>query len=103
MRPKPKYIITLANGTKAEPWKTIGDNSEQSLTEIYKEPVFNGFIGGQQKFRNYREGKVTKGPLKGATLIGLPAIVRDKRDAWDKVTTPLFEILSERLSLLGIL
>lgn len=103
MRPKPKYIITLANGTKAEPWKTIGDNSEQSLTEIYKESVFNGSIGGQQKFRNYREGRVTEGPLKGAILIGLPAVVHDKSDAWDKVTTPLFEILSRRLSLLGIL
>ena len=103
MRPKPKYIITLANSTKDEPWKTIGDNSGQSLAEICKEPVFNGYIGGRRKFRNYREGRITKGPLKGAILIGLPAVVHDKRDAWDKVTTPLFEVLSRRLSSLGIL
>ena len=103
MRPKPKYIITLANSANAPIWKTIQDNSEGSLKQTYQELVFKGYIEGQQKTRNYREGRVTRGPLKGATLIGLPAVVHDKRDAWDKVTTPLFEVLTPRLVHLGIL
>ena len=103
MRPKPKYIITLANGVNAPIWKTIQENSEGSLKQICQESVFKGFIGSQKRFRNYREGKVTKGPLKGAILIGLPAVVHDKSDSWDKVTAPLFEVLSRRRGSLGIL
>ena len=95
MKPKPKYIITLANGVNAPIWETIREGSEGSLEQTYQKRVFNR--------RNYREGRVTKGPLKGTILIGLPAVVRDKRDAWDKVTTPLFEVLSRRLVHLDIL
>ena len=102
MKPKPTYIITLANTVDAEIWKTIYDNSQESLKQSYQEPVFNEYIEGEKKFRNYREGSVTKGPLRGTKLIGLPAVVRDKRNAWDKVTAPLFEVLSQRLSRLGI-
>ena len=102
IEPKPRYIITLANRVDAEIWKTIYDNSEGALEKTYEEHVFSGYIGGKKKPRNYREGKVEKGPLKGAMLIGLPAVVHDKQDAWDKVTAPLFEVLSSRLSHLGI-
>ena len=102
MMPKPKYIITLTNDVNAEIWKTIRDNSEGSLKMTCQERVFKGYIGSRPKTRNYREGRVMKGPLKAATLIGLPAVVHDKQDAWDKVTAPLFEVLSQRLNSLGI-
>ena len=102
IEPKPSYIIALANTVGAGIWKTIRDNSEGALEQIHQERVFKGYIGGEEKTRNYREGRVGKGPLKGAMLIGLPAVVHDKQDAWDKVTAPLFEILSSRLSHLGI-
>ena len=103
MKPKPTCIIALANSVDGEIWQTIRDNSEGALGQTHQELVFRGGMAGQMKIRNYREAVVVEGPLKGARVIGLPAVVHDRRNAWDKVTMPLFEILASRLSHLGIL
>ena len=103
MNPKPAFIITLANSVDGEIWQTIRENSEGALEQTHRELVFRGRIGDQWKTRYYREAMVGKGPLKGARIVGLPAVVHDRRNAWDQVTMPLFQVLSARLSCLGIL
>ena len=86
-QPKPRVIVTLANGKTAPPWHTILRNSEQSTDSDYCMQI--------RSDRSYREVKIRKGPLKGALLIGLPAIVYQpySRD----VTPQLFDILAQRV------
>ena len=97
IQPKPDYIITLANSinSPASPiWRTILSNSMQRGLPDFEEMVHQGMK------RTYRELRLTQGPLAGTTLIGLPAIVRDRN--LDLVTLPLFEVLSKRLQHLGV-
>ena len=92
IQPKPNYILTLANSIDAPAspiWRTILRNSRQRRIPDFEEVVHQGMR------RMYRELQLTQGPLAGATLIGLPAIVRDQ--GREDVTLPLFEVLSKRL------
>ena len=93
-RPKPRFIITLANGLNDPPWHTILENSQQTLKADFEEWTHQGMK------RKYREVRLVKGPLNGALIIGLPAVVRDKgrRD----VTKPMFDVLARRLRYHGL-
>ena len=71
-RPTPRVIVTLANGVRDLPWRTILGNSGQPLRSDYEEWIHKGLK------RKYREVRLRKGPFGGATLIGLPAVVRDR-------------------------
>ena len=98
IRPRPRYIITLANGTSGvSPWKTILENSTQSPKENDFERRI-GFANGS--VRNYREVELREEPFNDTLLIGLPAVVHDNIDddkIREEVTKPMFEILSQRL------
>ena len=86
-RPKPRLIVTLANQVSGPPWRAILRKSGQRLKSDYEEPFFTK--------RTYREVRLQVGPLKGALVIGLPAVVYDK--VKPKVTTPMLQILSRRI------
>ena len=94
-RPKLGCIVTLANQVSKPPWRTILHNSGQPRKPDYEKRI------NRRLSRTYREVRLVRGPLKGALLIGLPAIVRDKARA--DVTRPLFETLRQRLEFHGIL
>ena len=94
MQPKPKYIITLANGVGAPIWRTILRNSRQSSSASFEAVIH------QTMRRTYREARIAQGQLAGTTLIGLPAVVRDQ--GREDVTVPLFEILSQRVQHHGV-
>ena len=92
-RPKPSVIVTLANGVTGERWKrivwgTILENSQQPLKADYCKRIYTK--------RTYRDVKLRQGPLKGALVIGLPAVVYDKVKE-NGVTKPMFEVLAKRL------
>ena len=91
IHPKPRCIITLANGKSQPPWSTILHRSRQ------REPKEDCCVPiNKRGKRYYREVVLRSGPLKGVLLIGLPAIVRDRiRKEGD--TLKVFEVLSRRL------
>ena len=89
VRPKPRVIITLANGLRDPPWCTILKNSAQPLKADFEEWTHKGMR------RKYREVRLVKGPLLGALIIGLPAVVRDKGRL--DVTKPMFDVLAQRI------
>lgn len=86
-RPKPRLIITLANQINGQPWHTILKNSTQPLKADCEKWIYTK--------RMYREVQLTRGPLKGAILIGLPAVVYDKGKM--AVMEPLLNVLAQRL------
>lgn len=93
--PRPDYIITLANQPSAPPWRTILKNSGQLRRPDHEESINEGMR------RTYREVRLMRGPLAGALLIGLPAVVRDQ--GRPDVTRPLFEVVRRRLNHHGVL
>ena len=96
IRPKPRYIVALANG-EPSPWSTILRNSHQPPVDFERRIRQRR---GRRGPRTYREVKLTRGPLKGALVFGLPAVVSDNID-YDKVreevTRPLFQVVREGL------
>ena len=90
VRPKPCFIITLANGSSS-PWQTIRKKSRHK--DVHPENI--------STTRIYRDTEITKGPLKDALLIGLPGVVRDH--VREDVTKPMLEILARRLKTHGLL
>ena len=95
MRPKPRIIITLANGKSAPIWKTILENSKQPLKSDYEKWINKGWN------RKYREVHIVNKPLKGALVIGLPGVVHDK--IREDTTKPMFKVLARRLRYHGLL
>ena len=95
MRPRPSYIITLANQIGGPIWSTILDRSSQPKKSDYEEWINSGAK------RKYREVALTGGPLSGAVLLGLPAVVYDK--IRHDVTPSMLEILRRRLQYHGCL
>lgn len=93
-RPRPGCIITLANQVSKPPWRTILQHSGQPRKPDYEKTI------NKNLRRTYREVRLVRGPLKGALLVGLPAVVRDKARA--DVTKPLFETLGRRLEFHGL-
>ena len=89
-RPRPRIILTLANGVRQMPWKTILRNSGQPLRADDEEWIHVGLK------RKYREVRLQGGPLAGATVIGLPAVVRD-RGRNGEVVEAMFRIVAERV------
>ncbi len=93
-QPRPQVIVALANGKTAPPWQTILRKSEQQTNADYCKII-------RSNDRSYREVKIQKGPLNGALLIGLPAIIYQP---FSKDVTPhLFEILAERVDHHGLI
>ena len=88
-RPRLDYIVTLVNQPSQPPWRTILKNSGQSRRPDYEKSIHDS-MG-----RTFREVRLKRGPLAGALLIGLPAVVRDK--GRPDVTKPLFEVVRRRL------
>ncbi len=96
IRPKPRYIVALANG-QPSPWSTILRNSHQPPGDFERTISRRR---GHRGPRTYREVKLTSGPLEGALVFGLPAVVRDDIDdekEREEVTKPLFQVVRERL------
>ena len=93
MQPKPNYIITLSNSMTGPIWQTILRGSCQTSES------FEAVVHSTMK-RTYREAYLPKGPLARTTLIGLPAVVRDK--GREDVTRPLFRVVSSRIRHHGI-
>ncbi len=93
-RSRPRYIITLANGIKEPPWRTILKNSRQPLRADYESWIHKGMR------RKYREVQLVRGPLDGALIIGLPAVVHDKFR--QDVSEPMFDILAQRIRTHGL-
>ena len=89
MRPRPRYVITLANQIDGPIWSTILDRSGQRKRSDHEEWINRGLK------RKYREVTLTRGSLRGAVLLGLPAVVHDK--VRDDVTPRLMRILRRRL------
>ena len=94
IRPRPHFIVTLANQVNRPPWRTILKNSGQFQRAEYTERI------PTKMNRSYREARIARGPLKGALLVGLPAVVLDKgrRD----VTKLVFDVLARRLKIHGL-
>ena len=93
IRPRPRYIITLANQVSGPIWNTILGESGQPKKTDYEKWINRGAN------RKYREVTLTQGPLRGAVLLGLPAVVRDK--IRDDVTPQLLKILNRRFQYHG--
>ena len=93
IRPRPRYIITLANQVGGPIWSTILGESGQPKAMDYERWMNPGAR------RKYREVTLTQGPLRGAVLLGLPAVVYDK--IRDDVTPQLLKVLNRRLRLHG--
>ncbi len=89
IRPRPRYIITLANGVGGPIWRTILSESGQTRGTDHEEWIHRNVK------RKYREVSLKRGPLRGAVLLGLPAVVHDKIRG--DVTPKLLEILNLRL------
>ena len=90
IRPRPRYIITLANQVSGPIWGTILSESGQPKRADYEKWI------NRNARRKYREVTLTQGPpLKGAVLLGLPAVVYDK--IREDVTPELLKTLSRRL------
>lgn len=90
MRPKPAVIVTLANGVRELPWSVILKNSSQPLRSDQEAWIHEGLK------RKYREVRIARGPLEGALVVGLPAVVRDRgRNA--QVTEAMFRVVAERV------
>ena len=92
--PKPRYIITLANQISGDLWKTILKNSGQPLKSDCEMWV------NENMRLKYREVTLREGPLKGALVLGLPAVVR--YPLREGITRPLFEIFRRRLQRHGV-
>ena len=90
VRPAPRIILTLANGVRELPWRTILTKSRQPLRADHDEWIHEGLK------RKYREVQLHHGPLEGATVIGLPAVVRD-RGRNREVVRETFRIVAERV------
>ena len=89
IRPRPLYIITLANQVNGPIWGTILSESGQPKRADYEKWINQGAK------RKYREVTLKQGPLRGAVLFGLSAVVYDK--IRDDVTPQLLRILKRRL------
>ena len=89
IRPRPSYIITLANQVDGPIWNTILGESGQPVGTDYERWIHQGAR------RKYREVTLTRGPIRGAVLLGLPAVVYDK--IRDDVTPQLLKTLKRRL------
>ena len=94
VRPRLRCIVALVNQVDQPPWKTILENSGQPRKPDYEELI------NRKLQRTYREVELVQGPLAGALLIGLPAVVRDKGRA--DVTEPLLEVFKRRLEHHGL-
>ena len=84
--PTPEYVITLA----VDVWESV-HKLNGSPRRIHRETV------NKEMRRTYRDVELTDGPLKGALLVGLPAVVRDK--VREGVTPPLLEVLAQRVQM----
>jgi len=87
--PAPEYVITLAT----DAWKSVRKLSG-SPSGVHEEAV------NKQLNRTYRDVELTDGPLKGALLIGLPAVVRDK--VRKDVTPRMLSVLAQRVRKHGL-
>ena len=94
-RPRLRCIVTLANQVDGLPWRTILKGSGQRRRPDYEETI------NRRLSRTYREVQLVRGELAGTLVVGLPAIVRDKKRS--DVTEPLFEVIHQRLEHHGIL
>ena len=94
VRPRLRCIVALVNQINRPPWNTILKNSGQPRKPDYVESI------NRKLHRTYREVELVQGPLAGALLIGLPAVVRDKGRA--DVTKPLLEVFKRRLEHHGL-
>ena len=93
IRPKPRFIVTLSNGSPS-PWRTILKNSGlQRATD--REGDWTRMLAGRTD-RTYRDVRLPEGPLEGAVVFGLPAVVFDKLQEYG-TTPPMLATLSERL------
>ena len=93
-RPRLRYVVTLVNQVGRPPWSTILKNIGQPRKPDYEKMIHRNLR------RTYREVKLVQGPLTGALLIGLPAVVRDKGRA--DVTKQLLEVVTRRLGHHGL-
>ena len=89
IEPRPRYIITLANQVKGPIWNTILRKSGRPNEPEYEEWINQGLN------RKYREITLGRGALKGAVLLGLPAVVHEgfRRD----VTPQMLNVFEKRL------
>ena len=96
-RPRPRFIITLANGVKDVPWSTILAQSRQSRKTDHEEWT------SRIMRRKYRDVRLMDGQLKGAVLVGLPAVVRDQRLTFrEELVSPMLDVLARRWTAIGV-
>ena len=93
-RPRLRCVVTLANQVDGVPWRTILKGRGQRRPD-YEETI------NRRLSRTYREVQLVRGELAGTLVVGLPAMVRDKKRR--DVTKPLFEVIHRRLEHHGIL
>jgi len=87
-RPTPRVIVTLAH----EAWDVVIEAAEYPSKFKGKETLIHEGMN-----RSLREAEMTRGPLTGAYLLGLPAVVRDKMR--EDVAKPLHLELAKRREL----
>ena len=88
-RPEPRTIISLTNNLRALPLSELRKRSGGSIT-VYEETVHQGLR------RTYREVRLQSGPLRGTTVVGLPALVRDHGRS--DIMVPLLQVIAHRVS-----
>ena len=93
IRPTPRVIVTLANGTNELPWRALLDRSGATTRDAEHDEVIREGRGG----RRYRDVKLRGGPLRGALVIGLPAVMRDKGNAASE-TEKMFTFVERHLT-----
>ena len=89
IKPKPRYIITLANALNGYPWSTLRKMGGQQLPHEEKINERN-----DRKYREVKLIRVARKPL----VFGLPAVVYDKVQEGERgITKPMFKVLRRRL------
>ena len=92
--PRLRLIVTLANRVGGQPWRTLLRKSRQPL-----KADFETWVNRKLNYK-YREVRLGRGQFKGATLVGLPAVVRfpDRQD----VKQAMLDILARRVQHHGL-
>lgn len=88
-RPAPRVIVALANQLNDRPLRTLRKHSDHRGKADYQVLVH------ERMRRMYREVVLPSGPLAGARVVGLPAVVRDR--GRDDVTEALLRVLFARM------
>lgn len=92
-RPAPRIIVTLANQLNDRPVRTLRKHSDHRGKADYEIEIH------ERMRRRYREVVLPNGPLAGARVVGLPAVVRDR--GRDDVTEPLLRVLVARMPVIS--